>query len=119
MFFSMPKGVRVSSCVGVNTGRPILRAIAWPDGIPKLTWRIRLREANDCTPSAGRPGADPPRAGEQHHHAREPAVNPFVGPEIGCVEWIEGLRVDKPTWRASRHVDRSDPGRWDPAHRRR
>ena len=55
-----------------------------------------MREANDCTPSVGRPGADPPRAGEQHHHAREPGVYPFVGPEIGCVEWKEGPPVDKP-----------------------
>ncbi len=32
------------------------RATAWPEGSPKLTWRIRLREGSDCTPSVGRPG---------------------------------------------------------------
>jgi hypothetical protein len=39
-----------------QVGTFIFAAIAWPEGKPKLTWRIRLREASDCTPSVGRPG---------------------------------------------------------------
>jgi len=86
--------------MGVNVGTPILRAIAWPAGIPKFTWRMRLREANDWTPSAGKPGGSSTRPWKQHQWSGEFAVNPLVGTEISIAEIEECLPVNKPASRA-------------------